>query len=147
MHAHELQALRRLLFLTPPEAARWLASDAERPNGVEERTWNRWEAGTKPVPPNIAAGVLALVQWRAEQLASLTAQLQQHQASAPGPYVLPWVNDPDDWPGRSRAHWRAHQSACAAVLAAAPPGSAALAGTPTRGIGEMAVDAAPPPGA
>lgn len=148
MKAHELQALRRLLFLTTSEAARWLAADAERPRGVEERTWNRWEAGARPVPDNVAAAALDLVAWRAAQLARLTADMQ---ASAARPYPLPWVDDADDWPTRNRAHWRAHQSACAAVLALAGPDQAELAAgaPPPRGIGEMAAIApgAPTPGA
>lgn len=128
MHAHELQALRRLLFLTPPEAARWVAADAERPQGVEERTWNRWEAGTKPVPDNIARAVLALVAWRAQVVAEIRDAISADPRHA---LALPWVDDLDAWPDRNRARWRAHQSACAHVLASMPAGQAAL-GTMTR---------------
>ena len=145
MHAHELHALRRLLFLTPPEAARWVAADAERPRGVDERTWNRWEAGQRPAPDNIEDALRALVAWRADLVDSLTDHLHQHLASAHGPYVLPWVDDRDAWPGGNVARWRAHQSACAAVLAAAPPGAAVLGSTaPPRGIAEKNAPTAPP---
>jgi hypothetical protein len=123
MHHTELQALRRLLFLTPGEAARWLAADSERPQGVEERTWNRWEAGTKPTPDNVAAAVLALVDWRAQQVARLVADIE---ASTTRPHVLPWVDDADDWKGGGRARWRAHQSACAEAMARTGPAAARL---------------------
>jgi hypothetical protein len=119
----ELQAFRRLLFLSAAEAARYVAADLERPHGVEERTWNRWEAGDRPVPANIASAVVALVRCRALMIDNLASALACRGSDAA---PLPWVADPDDW-GRDRALWRAHQSACAAVLASAPPGTALLA--------------------
>ena len=113
MQAPELQALRRLLFYSAPEAARWVARDAERPRGVEERTWNRWEAGKVQIPPNIGAAVLDLVAWRSRYRSTLLGQL----ATQPGGTLrLIWYAEADDWP-EARELWRPAQSVIASVLA------------------------------
>lgn len=117
----QLQALRRLLHYSAPEAARWVAADDERQTGVEERTWNRWEAGARPGPPNIAARLLELVAWRAQRLAELR-QLAQH----PQPLVLAWHDDADDWPEHGALR-RPAQSAAAQLLAELGPARVQLA--------------------
>lgn len=109
--AATLGALRRLLFFSAPEAARWVARDAARPQGVEERTWNRWEAGKLPVPDNIAAAVLRLVAWREKALQAAQDTLAQEAFIA-----VPWYAEADDWPGPP-ALWRPAQSVAAALLA------------------------------
>ena len=116
MNAAELQALRRLLFFSVAEAARYLAADAQRPDGVEERTWNRWEAGKMPVPPNIAKVVVDMVEYRETVLQGLNARLIQQEANEAGFLHLPWCVDPGDWLHAMR-QWRPHQSAQAAALA------------------------------
>lgn len=108
----ELQALRRFLFYTAPEAARWLACDGQRPQGVEERTWNRWEAGARPVPENIAARVLSLAAWRA----AVVAAGRLAGARVGCPLVVVVYDDADDWPGPGALR-RPHQSAAAQLLA------------------------------
>lgn len=107
MHPPELQALRRLLFYSAPEAARWVARDAERPRGVEERTWNRWEAGQRPIPDNIAARIRELIAWR-----------DRHRREL-GPGVVIWYAEADDWPGPPEL-WRPAQSVIAQCLAERP---------------------------
>jgi hypothetical protein len=104
----ELQALRRFLFYSAPEAARWVAADEDRPRGVDERTWNRWESGARPIPENIAASVADLVRWRGQLVAA------GHQAGRP--LVVVVFDDADDWPrpGALRRPW---QSAAAQLLA------------------------------
>ena len=129
MTGHELQALRRLLFFTPAEAARRIAADDQRPDGVEERTWNRWEAGQRPVPENIAAGMLALVKWRGTELARLRQELQRARSGA---LLLPWPAEVDDWT-RGRLTWRPYQSAVAQLLAEAPD-QVKLAGGDLQGL-------------
>lgn len=111
MQAPELQALRRLLFYSAPEAARWVARDAARPRGVEERTWNRWEAGKMPIPPTIAARVAELVAWRSRYRSALLDQLKPG-----GTLRLIWYAEADDWP-EARELWRPAQSVIASVLA------------------------------
>ena len=64
MHHETFTAYRKLLFLTAIEAARNVACTDERPDGVSERAWNRWEAGTAPIPQQVADNLLLLVQQR-----------------------------------------------------------------------------------
>lgn len=143
MHAHQLAALRRLLHYSAAEAGRWIAADPpDRPRGVEERTWNRWEAGARPVPPNIAARVLQLVAWRAAELQRLRALAAAHPPGAA--LALPWYDDRDDWPGDG-AHWRPYQSAVAALLAELGPGALVLQPAPGQAP-RQAVAPPPPPG-
>ena len=117
MNAPELQALRRLLFFSVAEAARWIAVDADRPRGVEERTWNRWESGKAPIPINIAAAVLELLVWHRRELAAVR-QLVAARAS-PDPLRLLTYPDGDDWPA-DRRHWRPSHSVAAHLLAEQP---------------------------
>ena len=65
---HETFGLyRRLLFLTVLEAAKNVAKTAERPKGVSERAWNRWEAGESPIPQPVADNLQQWInRWRAE---------------------------------------------------------------------------------
>lgn len=112
----DLQALRRFLFYSAPEAARWLAADEQRPQGVEERTWNRWEAGARPVPDNIAARVASLAAWRGQ----VVAAGRQAGAQAGRPLVLVVYDDADDWPAHGALR-RPHQSAAAQLLAELGP--------------------------
>lgn len=121
MNAPELQALRRLLFLSSPEAARWVAADEERPRGVDERTWNRWESGRVSIPRNVAARVLELVAWRAAAISSALEALAELRQQQGEPEALRLVAYPetDDWRGPA-ALWRPAQSAAAHVLALWP---------------------------
>ncbi|MDO9094427.1 MAG: DUF1870 family protein [Rubrivivax sp.] len=118
MNAPELQALRRLLFFSVAEAARYLAADEQRPSGVEERTWNRWEAGKVPVPANIASTVRQAVQYRASAIEAMCAQLAQASASAgqTETLVFIWYAEVDDWP-HAPVLWRPAQSALASCFA------------------------------
>lgn len=108
----ELQSLRRFLFYSAPEAARWVAADDQRPQGVEERTWNRWEAGARPAPDNIAARVASLAAWRGQVVDA--GRLAGAQAGRP--LVVVVFDDADDWPGPGALR-RPHQSAAAQLLA------------------------------
>lgn len=121
MNAPELQALRRFLFFSAAEAARYLAADEDRPQGVEERTWNRWESGKLPVPPNIAATVRQAVAFRETALQQVTAAVMQarQEQGTPDQVVLLWYAELDDWPHQP-VLWRPHQSALAWSVAASP---------------------------
>lgn len=106
MQGHELEALRRLLMYSREEAARYLGADDRNPKGVEERTWNRWEAGDR-VPQFIVARVRAMMDARARFIED------QRRSSAAGerPLVL-WYREADDMVG-DRAYWRPWCSAVA----------------------------------
>ncbi len=113
MNAAELQALRRLLFFSVAEAARYVAADAQRPGGVEERTWNRWEAGKVPIPANVAQALYHLVAVRESRVQDLKAMIRLSKATEL-PLVLPWYDDIEDWV-HPRSLMRPIQSAHAAV--------------------------------
>lgn len=111
MKPYELEALRRLLFFSPPEAAALIG-------GVAEQTWRRWEAGRRAVPADVAGRLRDLADWR---LAAIDAAARQVAAApATASVALVWYNTLDDWatlPGREPALWRPQQSVSAALLA------------------------------
>lgn len=124
MTPQQLEALRRLLHLNVPEAARWVAASPERPHGVEQRTWNRWEAGQVAIPDNIAEKVLDLVRWRSNQASALIgAHVRATTGQAPRVSMI-WYDSADDWHGQA-VLWRPMQSAMSELLA-----EAALQGRP-----------------
>lgn len=139
MTGHELQLMRRILFYSAAEAARYLAADAERPNGVEERTWNRWEAGQRPVPGNVAARVLDMLAWRSARLDEARADIDERwrrPGGAPPLRMLVYF-EPDDWLG-PRELMRPAQSVAAQLLAESRPGLLALVPWDWRAFGEWA---------
>ena len=111
MKSHELEALRRLLFFSAPEAAAMIG-------GVSEQTWRRWEAGARRVPDDVEQQMRDLAAWR---LSAIDAAVKQISASPNGAQVvLVWYSTLDDWatlPGREPALWRPQQSVCAALMA------------------------------
>lgn len=114
MIACHLEAARRLLFFSPPEAAAMIS-------GTSEQAWRRWESGARSVPDDVARRVLDLLQWRQ---AAIDATIRQITASpADAAIALIWYEDLDSWatlPGREPALWRPQQSVCAALLAEFP---------------------------
>ena len=80
MNNVELEAIRRLLFLTTAEAGRNVAIDETHPNGVSECTWNRWEKGVKPIPERIERQLKLLLSRREAEIQRIT---QNAQAGAP----------------------------------------------------------------
>ena len=76
MTPQEFELYRRLLFLSVIEASRNVACTAERPAGASERAWNRWEAGTSPIPESVSANLLALVNERQHTLDDIARRLQ-----------------------------------------------------------------------
>lgn len=96
MNNLELQALRHLLFFSVPEAALLLASSDDRPTGVQERSWRRWEDGTNPVPDNIAQQILRLCEWRAKALEAMHFAISNAKRIArgdPEPKLTVNIND------------------------------------------------------
>lgn len=114
MIAYQLEALRRLLFFSPPEAAS-LIGDAS------EQAWRRWESGARKVPDDVANRMSDLIAWRQ---AAIDATIKQISAAPiEASVALVWYDSLDDWstlPGREPALWRPQQSVCAAVFAEFP---------------------------
>ena len=111
MKSHELEALRRLLFFSQPEAA-LLVGD------VGERAWRRWEEGSRAVPADVASRLRGLADWRQQAIDAAVRQIAEAPPAAQ--IALLWYVDLDDWatlPGREPALWRPQQSVLAALLA------------------------------
>lgn len=114
MTGTELKALRSLLFFSVSEAARWVAASPERPAGVEDRTWNRWESGKVPVPENIGSSMLELAAWSEDMYWRGCAAHKQNEKA-----VLVWYDTPKDYPGEA-AKWRPYCSVIARLYADNP---------------------------
>lgn len=111
MKSFEIEALRRLLFFSVPEAAALIG-------GVSEQAWRRWEAGSRAVPDDISNRLWSLAVWRDSAIYAARHQVQDAPAEAV--VALIWYATLDDWaslPGREPALWRPQQSAVAALSA------------------------------
>lgn len=122
MTSTNLQALRRLLFFSVPEAAQWVAASRDRPQGVSERAWRFWEDGRRPIPADIQARIHALAQWRADALDTAAASISaartkfgEHNEAAPP--VLVWYERIEEWLPRDPALWRPQCSVIADLVA------------------------------
>jgi hypothetical protein len=114
MRSAELEALRRLLFFSAPEAARLVG-------GVSERAWQYWERGRRRIPRRVAETTLRLVQWRSRTIAAQIDAMERGPGAAP--VSLVWYETEDDWmtlPGREAVLWRPHCSAVAELYATRP---------------------------
>lgn len=110
----QLEAARRLLFFSPPEAA-LMVSD------TSEQAWRRWESGARKVPDDVVKRMTNLIEWRQAAIDATVKQISAAPKEAS--IALIWYDSLDDWttlPGREPALWRPQQSVCAAVFAEFP---------------------------
>lgn len=120
MNNVELEAIRRLFFLTAFEAGRNVAIDETHPNGVSECTWNRWEKGVKPIPERIERQLKLLLSRREAEIQRL---VQNAQAGAP--FFALWYQSRHDCPPffehknheASVIDWKLSQSIASAIVA------------------------------
>ena len=115
-----LEALRRLLFLTTDEAAQFVAVGPEHPQGVSGQEWREWESGAQPVPQQVARRVAELVDWRAAALAATADTIRQQirDTGTPESVFVIWYDRLDDWltlPERKPEMWRLQQAVCAGL--------------------------------
>ena len=115
-----LQALRRLLFFTPQEAALMVAANSESPQGVSEQQWQQWEDGGQPIPAGLASRITELVDWRSTVLAATADAIRQQikDKGVPEAVFIIWYESLDDWkslPNREPLMWRLQQAVCAAL--------------------------------
>ncbi len=112
-----LQALRRLLFFSHGEAARWVAAPA-----VTERQWQAWEDGSEPLPEAVVQRMRELVEWRSTALAATADNIRgqiREKGGVPEAIIILWYEREEDWaslPHREPVMWRIQQSVCAGLL-------------------------------
>lgn len=114
MKYFELEATRRLLFFSPPEAASMVSE-------TSEQAWRRWESGARKVPDDVVKRMMDLIEWRQAAIAATVKQASAAPMEAS--ISLIWYESLNDWatlPGREPALWRPQQSVCAALLAEFP---------------------------
>ena len=114
MQGAELEALRRLLFFSPPEAAALIS-------GTSEQAWRRWESGARAVPDDVEEKIYDLVEWRKTAFETASGLAADAPANACIPIV--WYASLDEWTSptwRQAVLWRPHQSVVAALLAEFP---------------------------
>lgn len=110
-----LQALRRLLFLSPKQAGEWVG-------GVTERSWMMWESGAREIPADVESRLMSLVEWRDNALEAARAQISEARSALgeqneAGPMALVWYEHLDDWLPREPVLWRPHCAVMAALAA------------------------------
>jgi Domain of unknown function (DUF1870) len=115
MNNIELQALRRLLFFSVAEAARWVAATPQKSKGANPRTWQRWEAGTEDIPGYVVAKLREMCIWRQNALAAALRSMQGSDDVAAAVYA-----SAEEWlslEGRLFDYWRPHCSVVAELAA------------------------------
>jgi hypothetical protein len=110
-----LQALRRLLFFSVPEAA-------EHIGHVTERSWRMWEAGERSIPDDVIECITDMIRWRARASATAEAALkeQTRKHGAPAEITLTWYTSAAAWARAEPKHpqmWRPHCSVVAEMCA------------------------------
>lgn len=113
-----LQALRRLLFFSAPEAA-------EHIGGVTERSWRKWEDGDRAIPQDVIDRISTMIAWRTKALAEAEAAIKDARRAMRGnhegaPPTVTWYATPDAWmraEGNRPEMWRPHCSVVAELCA------------------------------
>lgn len=110
-----LQALRRLLLFSVEEAATMIG-------GVSPRSWQYWERGERPVPPDVAGTMEELCAWRLKAIASSDWTMAEHQKKHgyDAKIALVWYQTLDDWltiNDREPQYWRPQCSVVAELAA------------------------------
>ncbi len=91
MNNTELKAARRLLFMTTAECAEMV--------GVKERSWQRWESSTHPIPDDIIEKMRGLLLWRQSAIDAASATIARMSMShgKPEEICLVEYTDLEDW--------------------------------------------------
>lgn len=111
-----LQALRRLLFFSVPEAS-------EHIGGVTERAWRMWESGERPIPADVIECINDMIAWRTRALAEAERAIADARAAmAKGGHTedeaptITWYVSSAAWARAEPKHpemWRPHCSVVA----------------------------------
>ena len=89
-----LEAIRRILLMTPADAARVLAATEQTPDGVSETTWNRWENGVKDLPADVWECIDEALAKRAEYLLPLLDDLRMELRQG-STISIDWITNTD----------------------------------------------------
>ena len=89
-----LEAIRRILLMTPADAARVLAATEQTPEGVSETTWNRWENGVKDLPADVWERIDEALAKRAEYLLPLLDDLRMELRQG-STISIDWITNTD----------------------------------------------------
>ena len=89
-----LEAIRRILLMTPADAARVLAATEQTPDGVSETTWNRWENGVKDLPADVWERIDEALAKRAEYLLPLLDDLRMELRQG-STISIDWITNTD----------------------------------------------------
>ena len=117
-----LKGLRRLFFFTVPEAARFITTSHDAPQGTSEQRWQEWENGGSPIPESLISRMKELNEWRSLALDATADNIRiqmREKGGAPKAIFVIWYDTLDDWmtlPKRDPVMWRLQQSVCAALL-------------------------------
>ena len=117
-----LKGLRRLFFFTVPEAARFITTSHDTPQGTSEQRWREWENGESPIPESLIVRMKELNEWRSLALDATADNIRiqmREKGGAPKAIFVIWYDTLDDWmtlPKRDPVMWRLQQSVCAALL-------------------------------
>ena len=121
MNGIDLQAMRRLLFFSIADAARFIATTPEHSAGVSEQEWQDWENGCQPIPNGVKERMAELCEWRSDALAAtadnIRIQITEKNGTPESVFVI-WYDTLEDWlslPNRDPLMWRLQQSVCAAL--------------------------------
>lgn len=105
----ELQALRKLFFLSTAEAAKHIG-------GVSARTWRRWEIGDYKVPDDIAEKMNALSDRRMTMIETCEDLIVEHNLESEFDYDLSVESYRLRHQAASVIDWRLSQSVAAYFL-------------------------------
>lgn len=108
MNNKELQALRKLFFLSAAEAA-------EHIGGVSARSWQYWEDGKYTVPDDVSVKMLHLAQHRLNIIMTCEDLMNEHPDAheVTQQYYMTLESYTARYPGATLVDWRVAQSVAA----------------------------------
>ena len=109
MITKELQALRKLFFLSTAEAA-------EPIGGVSARSWQHGESGKYSVPDDVSKKMNDLANHRLNMIEACEEVMNEHDLSTNIDYDISFESYESRHPGSSVIDWRMAQSVAAYFL-------------------------------
>ena len=121
MNPVQLSIIRQLLFFSIDEAARWLATNAQHPEGVSRASWMAWESGSDTLPAYIEERLSELLDFRLDAIEAASQPLDDTEdEDEEAPLVALWYEHIEDFtslPGHDALFWRPQCSVVAELVA------------------------------